>query len=473
LEDLSSDEESLDGDSNNGAGEPTELDEKRYRRLHVLRSKVDALSTLFLKHLERIFAGKTKGSQNLSSLSSVAPPSLPFHRSYTNPDNRLAHFQTLLSIFDRLVLPTFQCRRAQFIVFWCCSLDSGYTDLFLGLLVSRALYETTQPAVNRVAAASYIASFVSRAKYIDDDQVRTVVQYLTAYIDGILAEARSDPMAVAASGGLMVFYTVCQAVMMIFCFRWRALQSAAAGEETMADEMEMDDVEGSESADQSGWMADMDVLQKAVFSQLNPLMVSFCLCGYSFHMTFRAKAPSILQACYPIVVDMFAKIAHTTKFMFCYSVITANRSALESTHVAHSISLENLGSSDVTQVLPLIGRQSLSETSLDSFFPFDPYDLPRARTFVETFYRNWDEVAVQTEDEDDEDEFGTSTETETEDDEGGDFPRSQSFSHSSNYIGIVGRAMRTGGNDAHANELSTSLEGISLSQRQLPLGLVA
>lgn len=270
LEDLSSDEDSVDGES---AEERTELDEKRYRRLHVLRSKVDALSTLFLKHLERIFTGKGNIE---ASLTSVAPASLPFHRSYTNTDNRLAHFQTLLSIFDRLVLPTFQCRRAQFIVFWCCSLDSGYTDLFLGLLVSRALYENTQPAVNRVAAASYIASFVSRAKYIDDDQVRTVVQYLTAYIDGILAEARADPMTVAASGGLMVFYTVCQAVMMIFCFRWRALQSHG-DEETMADEMEMDDVDSSDK-DEDGWMADMDVLQKAVYSQLNPLMVSFVLC---------------------------------------------------------------------------------------------------------------------------------------------------------------------------------------------------
>jgi RNA polymerase I-specific transcription initiation factor RRN3 len=271
IEDISSDEESVDGQS---VEEQTELDEKRFRRLHVLRSKVDALSTLFLRHLEKVFVGEKSSTHAVKAKipSTVAPTSLPFHRSYSNSESRLAHFQTLLSIFDRLVLPTFQCRRAQFIVFWCCSLDSGYTDLFLGLLVSRALYETTQPAVNRVAAASYIASFVSRAKYIDDDQVRTVVQYLTAYIDGILSEARADPMAVAASGGLTVFYTVCQAVMMIFCFRWRALQSTA-GEETMADEMEMDDVDSSDS-EEDGWMADMAVLQKAVFSQLNPLMVS-------------------------------------------------------------------------------------------------------------------------------------------------------------------------------------------------------
>jgi RNA polymerase I-specific transcription initiation factor RRN3 len=152
--------------------------------------------------------------------------------------------------------------------------------------------------------------------------------------------------------------------------------------------------------------------------------------------------------------------------MFCYSVITANRSTLESTHISHAISLENLGNTDLSQVLPLIGRQSLSETSLDSFFPFDPYDLPRAKVYVERYYRNWNEVALENDDDDDDDD--TATETETED--GSNYPRSQSFSNrSTNYIGHVGR-MRTGGNDG---ELSTSLDGLSLSQRQLPLGLVA
>lgn len=209
----------------------------------------------------------------------------PIHRSFTHPEGRLQHFQTLLSLFDRLILPTLHCRRAQFIVFWCCSLSPAYTDLFLGLIVSRALFEQTPAAVSRIAAASYIASFVSRAKYIDDQQTRTVVGYLTAYIDGILTEVRVDPQAVVSSNGLAVFYTVCQALMMIFCFRWKALRSETSRHSlpptdsapSFADDMEMDEDEGGaaeDGSDEPEWIPDLKILQKAIHSQLNPLMVS-------------------------------------------------------------------------------------------------------------------------------------------------------------------------------------------------------
>jgi RNA polymerase I-specific transcription initiation factor RRN3 len=106
-----------------------------------------------------------------------------------------------------------------------------------------------------------------------------------------------------------VFYTVCQALMMIFCFRWKALRSessrrhsntgrslggagalaAAQGgadvEPSFADDMEMDDVDEEDetdghgaaagrSSDEPEWIPDLKILQKAIHSQLNPLMVS-------------------------------------------------------------------------------------------------------------------------------------------------------------------------------------------------------
>lgn len=316
IEDIESEEGSIDGES---VASEKELDEARYKRLQMLRAKVDALSLHFLRHLERVFVGgsdKNARRKQLAALGSPAPsrptspsklsrpsssvsfaplplmiPSLPpIHRSYTNTEGRLQHFQALLSLFDRLILPTLHCRRAQFIVFWCCSLSHAYTDLFLGLIVSRALFEQTPAAVSRIAAASYIASFVSRAKYIDDQQTRTVVGYLTAYIDGILNEVRVDPQAVVSSNGLAVFYTVCQALMMIFCFRWKALQSETGRHETehassaaeplpsFADDMEMDEEEevgmGDQENDEPDWIPDLKILQKAIHSQLNPLMVS-------------------------------------------------------------------------------------------------------------------------------------------------------------------------------------------------------
>lgn len=310
IEDIESEQGSVDGES---VVSEKELDEARYKRLQQLRAKVDALSLHFLRHLERVFVGGSEKnakrkqlaaygspassrpasptkpgrtpSVSFAPLPSMVPLLPPIHRSFTHPEGRLQHFQTLLSLFDRLILPTLHCRRAQFIVFWCCSLSPAYTDLFLGLIVSRALFEQTPAAVSRIAAASYIASFVSRAKYIDDQQTRTVVGYLTAYVDGILTEVRVDPQAVVSSNGLAVFYTVCQALMMIFCFRWKALRSETNRHSlpptdlapSFADDMEMDEDEGGEvedGSDEPEWIPDLKILQKAIHSQLNPLMVS-------------------------------------------------------------------------------------------------------------------------------------------------------------------------------------------------------
>jgi RNA polymerase I-specific transcription initiation factor RRN3 len=44
-------------------------------------------------------------------------------------------------------------------------------------------------------------------------------------------------------------------------------------------------------------------------------------------------------------------------------------------------------------------------TELTSFFPFDPYKLPRSSSYIEPIYREWASVAVEGDD-DEEDEEG-------------------------------------------------------------------
>lgn len=255
IEDLSSEEGSVSDED--------EDEEKMAERLKILaemKAKLDALIHYFLQHLCRMFVGTSS-----TITSSTANNSLV----------RLHHFQTLLSIFDRLILPTFQCRRVQFIFFWCCSLDTQYSELFLGLLVSKALFERNPAVVTRVAAAGYVSSLVSRAQYVDDAQARKVAGYLLAYIDGELQEAKENPQELAASGTLPVFYAVCQAMMMIFCFRWHAFDVGGTldvQEEDVIGEMEM---EAEQPLSPHGrWMTDLDIYQKAITSKLNPLMVS-------------------------------------------------------------------------------------------------------------------------------------------------------------------------------------------------------
>lgn len=42
-------------------------------------------------------------------------------------------------------------------------------------------------------------------------------------------------------------------------------------------------------------------------------------------------------------------------------------------------------------------------TELNSFFPFDPYRLPRSSSYIEGVYREWSSVAIDDGDEEEED----------------------------------------------------------------------
>lgn len=189
-------------------------------------------------------------------------------------------FLTLLSIFDALILRTFKSRYTQFLLFWYASRGAAFTEDFLGLLVSKALFERDQPEVVRKAAASYVGSFVSRAVWVDGPQVRRVVDLLCQFLEAQLEIVRLRPellgqftKAGQRQGGLGVFYAVAQAVFLIFCFRWRDLRDEDE------DELEMDDDgdDGTHGAKGGRWVEGLDVLERVVLSSFNPLKV--CSCG--------------------------------------------------------------------------------------------------------------------------------------------------------------------------------------------------
>jgi len=55
---------------------------------------------------------------------------------------------------------------------------------------------------------------------------------------------------------------------------------------------------------------------------------------------------------------------------------------------------------------------------LTSFFPFDPYKLPRSSAYIDPIYREWSSVAIGVDDDDDEEEEEEEPEVE-EDGDGG------------------------------------------------------
>ena len=275
LSDLSSDAGDLD-DTEQTPDVPADP-----RHIQDMVAKLDAILKLIFDHFNNIHATTTPltfdrlpspplspRSESPSSVTKLtefprtaSPVSIERGKAV-----RRSQFHTLLSIFDRTIIRTFKSRYTQFLVFWYSSLDPEFSDLFQGFLVSKALLEQDQPAVTRAAAASYIASFVSRARFVDREGVRRVVGILCTFLrnhldgfDTVLQTGVTTPSNIAQHS---VFYAVSQAVFLIFCFRWRDLEE---------DPEDVDEFLGTNSG--TMWMSELSVVQRVVTSPLNPLKV--------------------------------------------------------------------------------------------------------------------------------------------------------------------------------------------------------
>jgi RNA polymerase I-specific transcription initiation factor RRN3 len=248
LSDLSS------GASSNSDDDDTHTNAKH---IHDMVSKLDAILHLVFDHFNKLH----------SSIPTVLVPSSspPYPPSSFGQDaqshEREPHallttqFYTLLAIFDRSILRTFKSRYTQFLLFWYASLDPEFSDLFLGLLVDKALFASaTANGVERAAASSYIGSFVSRAQFIDREGARRAVQVLCAFLGAHLDAVEAGN---AASDNHSVFYAIVQSIFLIFCFRWRDLQEEP-------DEQEVG---------RKIWMSELGVVQRVITSDLNPLKV--------------------------------------------------------------------------------------------------------------------------------------------------------------------------------------------------------
>ncbi|KAH9174603.1 RNA polymerase I-specific transcription initiation factor RRN3 [Lactarius sanguifluus] len=353
--DLSTEAGSQDNDDAPLIHTPVDLD-----RITEMANKLDDILKLLFDHFDRP-ASSTPISASPSEPSTPAharssPPLSPLLASprtpspptepKDDPTSQLAQFHTLLAIFTRTILCTFKSRYTQFLLFWFASRDATFADLFLGELVAHALLEPSAPVVSRAAAASYVASFVSRATFIGRDEARGTVRVLCRFLENEVDMLEGGGGGDAAPPG--VFYAVAQAVFLIFCFRWRELVEGD-------DEGEPDTLAGSSK---KMWMAELSVVQRVVACPLQPL-----------------------KFCSENVARQFARVAHATGFMYVFPLLAAPPTQQQ-------------------QPLPVPTHpRTLSE--LTSFFPFDPYKLPRSSSYIEPIYREWTSVAVGVDDDDD------------------------------------------------------------------------
>lgn len=223
-------------------------------------SKLDAVLALVFEHLAATPV-EPLSFFSWSSTAQVSPPPASPERQF---EIRYSQLWNLIAIFKRTIVKTHKSRYTQFLLFWYSSLHADFTDVFLGVLMDR-LMDTTLPDMARVGAASYVASFISRAEHIDSLNARAVVgvlcDYLRDTVDRVEELESADPNFAPIVSQYALFYAIAQAIFLIYCFRWREL----------GEDPDVLLVEGDEYPKM--WMPELLVVQRAIMCALNPLKV--------------------------------------------------------------------------------------------------------------------------------------------------------------------------------------------------------
>ncbi|KAM4054922.1 RNA polymerase I specific transcription initiation factor RRN3 domain-containing protein [Hirsutella rhossiliensis] len=126
-----------------------------------------------------------------------------------------------------------------------------------------------------------------------------------------------------------------------------------------------------------------------------------------------------LKVCAPVIVEEFAKLAHRLNFMYIYPLVESNKRIRLSQYLSSTYATGG--------ALRDAGYEAQGESfhQLDPYFPFDPYQLPVSKRWLENDYVHWKSVPGLNADEDDsdgmeEDEERDAVEEETATDSDGD-----------------------------------------------------
>ncbi|MCJ1243047.1 hypothetical protein MMC30_000243 [Trapelia coarctata] len=358
-------EDDSEDDSDNSDDDDVDPDAQRAKEIMANVEKLDVILDILFSHYAPLFS-ETSGQAQDSALD-------------------ILFFQ-----FTTIILPTYRSRHTQFLLFHFAQTSPALIDYFVGTCVQFA-FDKSRPAIMRQSATAYLASFVTRGIHVSPSIVREVFDHIGNQLS--IYRAEYEPSCRGPDRRRYSnYYSLVQALLYIFCFRWRDLE-AGPGEQADNDDIPLlDDLPHM-------WIPGIkETLAQNIFSKLNPLKI-----------------------CSPAIVSEFAKIANHLGIIYVFHLLETNKRLRLSQFTG---SLER----DASYNLPeretaLSGRKEESYQQLDEYFPFDPYHLPRSKRWIEGDYRewkaipglddDWDDGAVSDEEEEDEgtlvDREGTGT----------------------------------------------------------------
>ena len=137
-------------------------------------------------------------------------------------------FVTVLRLFERIVLPTHKSRYTQFVVFFLATLNAEFPDMFLGMLMQKAL-DLNRHILERQTSVAYMASFVARFKSVDLSTLRSYFDLTLPWIHSYIANMGPQVDSALDLEHHALFYSLCQSLLYVFCFRHRDLLAMEGG----------------------------------------------------------------------------------------------------------------------------------------------------------------------------------------------------------------------------------------------------
>lgn len=280
-----------------------------------------------------------------------------FTPSFADPQSKEAEevFKILLNEFSRFILPTIKSRHTQFLLFHFGQQSEALVDKFCGTCI-RIAFESQHTLIMQQAASAYLASFVARGVHVPSSVVINIFLVFGSRLDSMRAtyEPSCRGPDVRRYGS---FYGLMQALIYIFCFRWKDLIRS------VPDDVDPDDV--STYLDQDiEWEPEVkSIMRNNIWSILNPLKV-----------------------CSPEIVEEFATLAHRFRFLYVHTLIESNK-RLRLSQFSSGAYSNGGGLRDLSFDLNDESWQQLS-----SFFPFDPYQLPVSGRWIDQDYLNWQPI---------------------------------------------------------------------------------
>lgn len=270
-------------------------------------------------------------------------------------DEAFEVYGELLEEFVDTILVTCKSRHTQFLLFHFGQKSERLVDAFCGTCLNIAM-DSNRPVRARQSAIAYLASFVARGSNVSKKVIRALFDMIGEQVNKMRVE-HAPTCEWPDVQRYPIFYAYFQALVYMWCFRWKDLVLATS--EPVDPEDPLTYIHQSLT-----WYPGVrETFGGAVVSPLNPLKV-----------------------CAPHIVEEFSHMSWRLEFVYVHHIVERNKRFRLSHYSTRSYSSYSAGALRET-------TQSSDQESaylLDAFFPFDPYQLPISKQWVEGEYRKWE-----------------------------------------------------------------------------------